>query len=70
MPIAADVNGDGKDDIVCRSTDGGIMVYEAKDMANFYEPEAVWSDEVFGFCDNNLKWVHEFFFFCLLKVHS
>ena len=55
--IIADVNGDGKADIVCRAADGGIMVWEAKDVNNFYEPEAAWSDEAFGFFTNNPKWV-------------
>ena len=52
------MNGDGKADIVCRASDGGIMVWEAKDVDEFYEPEAVWSDDVFGFCTNNPKWVY------------
>ena len=55
MLILADVNGDGKDDIVCRAADGGIMLWEAKDVHNFYGPEAVWSNEAFGFCTNNPK---------------
>ena len=58
--IAADVNGDGKGDIVCRAADGGIMVFEAKDVDTFYDPAAVWSDEVFGYCANSPRWVHEF----------
>ena len=51
------MNGDGKADIVCRADDGGIMVFESKDVDNFYEPGTVWSDEIFGFCANNRKWV-------------
>ena len=34
---------------------GGVMVYEAKDVDNFYESGTVWSDEAFGFCTNSPK---------------
>ena len=64
------MNGDGKADVVCISDDGGIRVYEAKDVDNFYEPGTVWNDEAFGFFTNNPKWVHEFLFFYLLKAHQ
>ena len=52
------MNGDGKADIVCRATDGGIVVYEAKDVGTFYNPGDVWRDKAFRFCPNNPKWVN------------
>ena len=59
------MNGDGKADIVCRAADGGIVVWEAKDVNEFYEPAAVWINEAFGFCTNNPKWVYPQTRFCI-----
>ena len=51
------VNGDGRSDIVC-TADGGIMVWEAKDVndnANIYDSNSKWMDVNFGFCAQNDK---------------
>ena len=58
MSIVADINGDNRADVVCITDDGGIMIYEAKDVETFYEPGTVWSDEAFGFCTNSPKRVY------------
>ena len=54
-----DVNGDGRDDTVCTTGYGGIIVWESKDMnsGNFYDPTDPWKDDLFGFCHNGPKWV-------------
>ena len=44
------MNGDGSDDIVCTGSNGGMMVWEAKDISNVYDPNSKWTDVNFGFC--------------------
>ena len=51
------MNGDGRADVVCVSSTGGMMVWESKHIENFYEPDNPWTDEYFGFCNVNEKLV-------------
>ena len=56
----ADVNGDGSSDIVCTGLEGGMMVWEAKDVADFahiYQANSKWTDVNFGFCVHTNKMV-------------
>ena len=57
--ISVDVNGDGRTDVVCSADDGGIIVWESKDLVsgNFYDVDDPWKDELFGFCPNTPRQV-------------
>ena len=54
------MNGDSRSDVVCLADDGGIIIWESKDMdsGNFYDPTEPWEDKLFGFCPVNSKWVN------------
>ena len=54
------MNGDSRTDVVCSANDGGMMVWESKDLdsGNFYDPTDPWEDKLFGFCPINAKWVN------------
>ena len=54
-----DVNGDGRDDLVCTTGNGGIIIWISKnlDSGTFYDPTDHWKDELFGFCLNSPLWV-------------
>ena len=54
-----DVNGDGRDALVCTSGNGGIIVWVSRDLnpGNFYDLNDPWKDELFGFCLNSPQWV-------------
>ena len=58
--LLVDVNGDSRTDVVCSADDGGIMIWESKelDSGNFYDPTDPWEDKLFGFCSMNPKWVN------------
>ena len=47
------MNGDGRSDVICKSNDGGVMVWESKDFKNLYGPSGSWKDDLLGFCPNN-----------------
>ena len=53
------MNGDGRDDVVCATGNGGIIVWISKvlDSGTFYNPTDHWKDELFGFCLNSHQWV-------------
>ena len=57
--ITADVNGDGRADVMCVANDGGVAVWLSKEGNwDFYEFSSEWTDSMFGFCpEHDLKQV-------------
>ena len=55
---AADLNKDGRADVVCVADDGSMMVWESRsDIENIFDPNAKWIDGEFGFCEHQEKQV-------------
>ena len=56
--LAADLNKDGRADVVCVPDDGSMMVWESRsDNENMYDPDSKWIDADFGFCEYQDKQV-------------
>ena len=54
------MNGDGRTDVVCVDGNGGVMVWEVKDVddkSDIYDLNSKWTHLNFGFCTYNDKQV-------------